>query len=145
MPVLMSMKSGTRIRTYKPVVYKPSEHAIVVSDKNNDRKFMFLSEETKPDYRPVDQRPEIKPSPQMDHRPLGAESYHYANTAAVVLASSVNSSGSSKTARNNSGHSQVRQVFLIRANFYDKIWTPSRLKRATEATEHTEMNEFLWP
>ena len=29
--------------------------AIVVSDRNNDRKFMFLSEETKPDYRPVEQ------------------------------------------------------------------------------------------
>ncbi len=45
---MMSLKTGTRIRTYKPVVYKPSEHALVVSDKNNDRKFMFLSEETKP-------------------------------------------------------------------------------------------------
>ena len=47
-PQMMSLKTGTRIRTYKPVVYKPSEHALVVSDKNNDRKFMFLSEETKP-------------------------------------------------------------------------------------------------
>jgi hypothetical protein len=45
---MMSLKTGTRIRTYKPVVYKPSENALVASDKNNDRKFMFLSEETKP-------------------------------------------------------------------------------------------------
>ena len=48
---------------------------VIVSDRNNDRKFMFLSEETKPDYRPVNQRPDLKPSPKMDHRPLGADSY----------------------------------------------------------------------
>ena len=70
------MKAGTRIKTYKPVVYKPSENAVVVSDKINDKKFMFLSEETKPDYRPVNRRSEIKPSPQIDHRPLGADSYN---------------------------------------------------------------------
>ena len=58
------------------VVYKPSEHALVASDKNNDRKFMFLSEETKPDYRPIDRRPDARPSPQIDHRPLGADSYN---------------------------------------------------------------------
>lgn len=76
-PVLMSLKAGTRIRTYKPVVYKPSENAIVVSDKNNDRKFMFLSEETKPDYRPIETRkPDSKPCPRIDHRPLGADSYN---------------------------------------------------------------------
>ena len=46
------MKTGANIKTYKPVMYKPSEQAIVVSERNNDRKFMFLSEETKPDYRP---------------------------------------------------------------------------------------------
>ena len=72
----MSMRAGTRIRTYKPVVYKPSENAVVASDKTNDRKFMFLSEETKPDYRPIDRRSEIRPSPQIDHRPLGADSYN---------------------------------------------------------------------
>ena len=46
------MRTGANIKTYKPVIYKPSEAAIVVSEKNNDRKFMFLSEETNPDYRP---------------------------------------------------------------------------------------------
>ena len=74
-PILMSLKAGSRIRTYKPVVYKPSENAIVASDKNNDRKFMFLSEETQPDYRPIDVRKKEKPCPRIDHRPLGADSY----------------------------------------------------------------------
>jgi hypothetical protein len=32
-------------------VYKPGEQAIVVSDRSYDKKFMFLAEETKPDYR----------------------------------------------------------------------------------------------
>ena len=77
-PILMSLKAGSRIRTYKPVVYKPSENAIVISDKNNDRKFMFLSEETQPDYRPIDvrQKDKYRPCPRIDHRPLGAESYN---------------------------------------------------------------------
>ena len=46
------MRTGANMKTYKPVMYKPSEAAIVVSERNNDRKFIFLSEETKPDYRP---------------------------------------------------------------------------------------------
>ena len=74
-PVLISMKTGSKTRTYKPVMYKPSEQAIVVSDRNNDRKFMFLSEETKPDYRPKEQRTESRPSPAIDHRPYGADKY----------------------------------------------------------------------
>ena len=72
----MSLKTGTRVRTYNPVVYKPSDQSIVISDKNNDRKYMFLSEETKPDYRPIDRRTDLRPSPQIDHRPLGADSYN---------------------------------------------------------------------
>ena len=51
-PVQISMRTGANIKTYKPVIYKPSEAAIVVSERNNDKKFMFLSEETNPDYRP---------------------------------------------------------------------------------------------
>ena len=76
-PTMMSLKAGSRIRTYKPVVYKPAENAIVISDKNNDRKFMFLSEETQPDYRPLEVRNKEreKPCPRIDHRPLGADSY----------------------------------------------------------------------
>ena len=69
------MKTGSKTRTYKPVMYKPSEQAIVVNDRNNDRKFMFLSEETRPDYRPKEQRREGRPSPAIDHRPYGAERY----------------------------------------------------------------------
>ncbi len=73
----MSLRTNARIRTYKPVVYKPNgENGLAISDRNNDRKFMFLSEETKPDYRPVDKREEIRQNPQIDHRPLGAESYN---------------------------------------------------------------------
>ena len=71
-PLLMSLRSGTRVRTYKPVVYKPADP---LSDKNNDRKFMFLSEETRPpDYRPKESQ-EDKAVPCIDHRPMGAESY----------------------------------------------------------------------
>ena len=76
LPLLMSLRTSTRVRTFKPVVFKPAENAIVISDKNNDRKFMFLSEETKPDYRPMDRRTEIKQMGQIDHRPLGADSYN---------------------------------------------------------------------
>ena len=36
---------------FQPVVYKPGEQAIVASDRSYDRKYMFLAEETKPDYR----------------------------------------------------------------------------------------------
>ncbi len=76
----MSLKTKTRVRTFKPVVYKPTENAIVASDRNNDRKFMFLSEETKPDYRSMDRRNadkgKVKPSASIDHRPLGAEVYN---------------------------------------------------------------------
>ena len=96
-PILLSMKTGSQTRTYKPVcmvfynlhfrrsnyilrldlffflqktlspphvvynspaqvVYKPSEQAIVDSERSNDRKFSFLSSETKPDYRPLAER-----------------------------------------------------------------------------------------
>jgi len=75
-PVLLSMKTGSQTRTYKPVVYKPSEQAIVVSDRSNDKKFTFLSEETKPDYRPMGQRGGDIPVPSMDHRPYGADKYN---------------------------------------------------------------------
>merc|ERR1719270_363388 len=76
-PILMSLKIGSKTRTHKPVVSNPQENVIAISDKNNDRKFMFLSEETQPDYRPLDVRlkDSNKPCPRIDHRPLGADSY----------------------------------------------------------------------
>ena len=36
---------------FQPVVYKPLENCIGTSERNSDKKFMFLREETKPDYR----------------------------------------------------------------------------------------------
>ena len=36
---------------------------------------MFLSEETQPDYRPIDVRKKEKPCLRIDHQPLGADSY----------------------------------------------------------------------
>ena len=85
------------------VVYKPSEQAIVDSERSNDRKFSFLSSETKPDYRPLAERGlkmiyyNYSPSflelsfimlalpgrnltqPSLDHRPYGAERYQQAD------------------------------------------------------------------
>uniref|UniRef100_T1JFZ6 Coronin n=1 Tax=Strigamia maritima TaxID=126957 RepID=T1JFZ6_STRMM len=59
-PVLVSLKSGVVVRTNKPVIYKANDNTLVTSDRNNEKKFMFISEETKPDYREVPKRP---PSP----------------------------------------------------------------------------------
>jgi len=70
-PVLLSMKTASRTKTFKPVVYKTAENALVTSERNNDKKFMFLLEETKPDYRPIDERKENVPCPQIDHRNFG--------------------------------------------------------------------------
>jgi len=52
----MSMKTGKFINNVKGVGSKSLYNQTAIVDKNNDRKFMFLSEETKPDYRPVSQR-----------------------------------------------------------------------------------------
>ena len=40
---------------FQPVVYKPLENCIGTSERNSDKKFMFLREETKPDYRSENQ------------------------------------------------------------------------------------------
>lgn len=51
-PQLMSLRTNTHVRTFRPVVYKPAAGiADSAGDKNSDRKFMFLSEETRADYR----------------------------------------------------------------------------------------------
>ena len=73
-PVQISMRTGANIKTYKPVIYKPSEAAIVVSERNNDKKFMFLSEETNPDYRPRTRVPSIR-SLASDHNKVGLLNY----------------------------------------------------------------------
>ena len=66
-PVLMSMETGVQTRTDK------REQAAVISDKNNGRKFMFLSEETNPDYRQMNQRKEVQSSSQVNHSIFGAD------------------------------------------------------------------------
>nr|WEX98180.1 coronin 2B [Laodelphax striatellus] len=54
-PVLMSMKTGVTVRTHKPKAFKGSDAARAASSDNNYRmKFAFLSKETIPDYRPLE-------------------------------------------------------------------------------------------
>ena len=74
-PVMISMKTGAQTRAYKPVMYKNSEQAVVISDKNNDKKFMFLSEETNPDYRQVVHSKDTKESAHVENRPYGADKH----------------------------------------------------------------------
>ncbi|XP_018908014.2 coronin-2B isoform X1 [Bemisia tabaci] len=52
-PVLMSMKTGVTVHTYKPKVFKPNE-STQKTDSNYRVKLAFLSRETIPDYRPLD-------------------------------------------------------------------------------------------
>jgi hypothetical protein len=42
------------VRTFKPVRYDPVERKLLTSDKNNDKKFAFITQETVVDYRPVE-------------------------------------------------------------------------------------------
>ena len=42
------------MRTYKPVRYDPVERKLQTSDKNNDKKFAFITQETVVDYRSVE-------------------------------------------------------------------------------------------
>lgn len=59
-PVQMSMKTGLvlpqAVRTFKPVRYDPVERKLQTSDKNNDKKFAFIAQETVVDYRSVEMR-----------------------------------------------------------------------------------------
>ncbi|XP_045125673.1 coronin-1A-like isoform X2 [Portunus trituberculatus] len=50
-PVLMSMKTGMTIKTHRPLPLRPTESS---SDKNADKKYAFLSRETRADYRPLE-------------------------------------------------------------------------------------------
>ncbi|KAL3219274.1 hypothetical protein MRX96_030559 [Rhipicephalus microplus] len=49
-PILISMKTGAGARTHKPVMYN-SERNLVTADRNNERKFMFISQTNNVDYR----------------------------------------------------------------------------------------------
>lgn len=42
------------VRTFKPVRYDPVERKLLTSDKNNDKKFAFITQETVVDYRSVE-------------------------------------------------------------------------------------------
>ena len=42
------------VRTFKPVRFDPVEHKLLTSDKNNDKKFAFITQETVVDYRSVE-------------------------------------------------------------------------------------------
>ena len=44
------------VRTFKPVRYDPVERKLQTSDKNNDKKFAFIAQETVVDYRSVEVR-----------------------------------------------------------------------------------------
>lgn len=50
-PILISMKTGAGARTHKPVVYKADQHRLLTSDRNNEKKFLFISQENNIDYR----------------------------------------------------------------------------------------------
>ncbi|KAK7603505.1 hypothetical protein V9T40_003504 [Parthenolecanium corni] len=55
-PVLMSMKTGVPIRTHKPKAFKPNEAS--KGNINYRMKLAFLSQETIPDYRPLNVAPD---------------------------------------------------------------------------------------
>ncbi|GBN64698.1 Coronin-2B [Araneus ventricosus] len=50
-PILISLRTGAGARTNKPVLYNPDRQYLVTADRNNERKFIFISEGNKVDYR----------------------------------------------------------------------------------------------
>ncbi|XP_076322678.1 coronin-2B-like isoform X2 [Tachypleus tridentatus] len=50
-PVLLSLKTGAGARTNKPVLYHPDKHYLTTADRNNERKFFFISQDNRVDYR----------------------------------------------------------------------------------------------
>jgi len=50
-PVMMSMRPGSTL----PLIQKKTDWSRVMGDKNNDKKYHFLSKETQPDYRQIHQ------------------------------------------------------------------------------------------
>ena len=53
--------SANAVRTFKPVRYDPVERKLMTSDKNNDKKFAFITQETVVDYRSVEVRWPVLP------------------------------------------------------------------------------------
>ncbi|XP_054161740.1 coronin-2B-like isoform X2 [Oppia nitens] len=50
-PILINLKTGVGAKTNKPVVLKTEKNILQTSDMNNERKFMFIAQENKVDYR----------------------------------------------------------------------------------------------
>ena len=115
-PVLLSMKTCSGTLTHKPVVYKPSEQAVVPSERSNDRKFSFLSEETKPDYRPVEERKTTPPQPSLDHRPYGAQRYGVENRPKKLLLEDTHDSGAREKELKTSANLDRRAHLAKRAS-----------------------------
>ncbi|XP_071034431.1 coronin-2B [Parasteatoda tepidariorum] len=68
-PILISMKTGAGARTNKPVVYNPDRQYLITADRNNERKFIFISEDNKVDYR------DLKKKGNEDAHPNNASSW----------------------------------------------------------------------
>ncbi|CAG2164697.1 unnamed protein product [Oppiella nova] len=50
-PILINLKTGSGAKTNKPVFLKTEKNILQTSDANNERKFAFISQENKVDYR----------------------------------------------------------------------------------------------
>ncbi|KAI1280679.1 Coronin-2B [Halotydeus destructor] len=57
-PVLISMETAAYAKTYKPVTLK-DDSSLVTGDLNNDRKFIFITQENRVDYRPKSSSPSM--------------------------------------------------------------------------------------
>ncbi|CAG7835248.1 unnamed protein product [Allacma fusca] len=54
-PISISLRTGVVVKTHKPVFTKPADYNGATIDRNNEKKFAFLSQETVPDYRTLDE------------------------------------------------------------------------------------------
>ena len=52
----------------RPIINDTTPESLVISDKNNDKKFHFLSKETQPDYRQINKKQEIKSFRTVDNK-----------------------------------------------------------------------------
>lgn len=55
-PILISLKSGAGAKTHKPVIYKSESNCLMTADRNNEQKFIFLSQGNAVDYRQFTQQ-----------------------------------------------------------------------------------------
>ncbi|XP_076342004.1 coronin-2B-like isoform X1 [Tachypleus tridentatus] len=50
-PILMTLKTGAGAQTNKPVLYNLEKQYLLTADRNNEKKFRFISKENRVDYR----------------------------------------------------------------------------------------------